>query len=449
MTKSKVGIIPKYQPHANQIKLHNSKKKEILIISAIRAGKTTSLVYDALEKGWNNPSEHPILMAAPVAKAVENLLYYPMVTLASELGILLSSRGHPNFSITLKNKKRIIFVSLHDETTVDAQVRGLNVSDIYLDEAALVSEYAIEVLRGRLLTTNGRLVLATTPKGMNNWIYTHYFKDNGEFNSEDLPYVDYIKYSLRDNPGISVEAVDRFEATHKDPLLYRQEILGEFVNIFGDRVYYSFDRKLNVDDSLEAVPTGVWYVGVDFNINKNAHIFIQKQEGGSLWVLDEGYGAFNTADLAHQIMAKVSMPVVIPDATGGAKTQGTGYTNFQLLRQAGIQHIAERASNPERVKRYSVLNAALCNARGQRLLKIHPRCKRLIHELEILTYRKIRGVNTDRPESQADRFGHITDALGYAIDYLHSSDVRSIIDPQKDRWRNFKRQAEINRELIY
>ncbi|BDQ01937.1 MAG: hypothetical protein KatS3mg036_0491 [Ignavibacterium sp.] len=414
--------ISDYIPHKGQIEFHRAKEKEVVVISAIRSGKSYAVIYDSIVNSWNDNSGFGTLITAPTYRLVDTVLERQIVNRLEYFG-LLHSHSFSRHETTLKNGNLIYYRSLEDP---DLALRGLNISRAYIDEAAYCSKYAVDVVKGRLLTTNGQLKIISTPAGLNNWLYQDYFSKG------QLSGVRYIRFSIYDNPIITAEAVKRLEQSY-DPLLFKQEVLGEWVNLFNNQVYYSFSED-NIT-YYEYDQTQPVYIGLDFNIDKNAWCAIQKLPDNRFVVFYEGYGAKTTADVGRQIIEKFGyQPIIVPDATGNNRIQGVAQTNIQLLRQTGLNRIVENNRNPDRLKRYAIVNATLQNALGQRRLLIDSRCTETIRELRELSFKP----GTDRPDDKNNEVGHRTDALGYALTYLTGNKIGQINSPSEDfysAWR--------------
>jgi PBSX family phage terminase large subunit len=423
--------ISDYSPHPGQIKLHKSNSKEILVISSIRAGKSYSLIHEAIVSAFNNETPYGLLISAPTYKLVEAVLERPIVSQLASLG-LLKEHSFSRHESTLMNGNIIYYRSLEEP---DNALRGLNIFKAIVDEASYCSKYSIDVVKGRLLTTNGQLILVGTPAGTVSWMYDDYIATPKEN-------VEYIKFSIFDNPIITEDAVERLRQSY-DPLLFKQEILGEWVNLFKQQIYYSFGEE-NISPAQK--DNSQIYIGLDFNVDKNAWVAIQKNQNNTFKVIKEGYGARTTTDVAKQIISEYGQGViVIPDATGGNKLQGVATTQFQLLRQAGLHNIIENRSNPLRSKRYAVVNAALLNALSQRRITIDPSCKILIKELRELSYKE----NTDKVDDKGATIGHISDAFGYALMYLTGSQVGQVINSTADYVKDFKQRAALANSLSF
>lgn len=423
-------LIEDYTPHKNQALLHRCKAKEILVISSIRAGKTYGIMYDAIKSAWNNDTGHGILVTAPSYRLLKAVLETPMVGLLKRYGLLSNYNGSDH-EATLKNGNIIYFRSLEEP---DTAVRGLNISKAYIDETSLCKKYAVDLVKGRLVTTNGTLVMITTPKGTDSWIYEDYIE-----NKEKHPDTAHITFNIFDNPIITEESVERYKES-LDPLMFDQEILGLWVNLLTDRIYHCFSEE-NVK-VIPRDPNLPIYIGVDFNLGVNAWTVFQKRADNTIVMLDEGHGTTTTGDLGRQILERYgSGAIVIPDATGSNKLQGDASTHFQLLRQAGVSNIVENRSNPKRTLRYANVNALLLNGKKQRRLFINPKCKKTLAEIRKLAYKK--GSTDFKPAFDP----HFTDSVGYAMFYLTGNVVGQILNPstgQSDFVRNFQRKAQMN-----
>lgn len=397
------AVFADYTPGPDSLRMHRSQALETLVIAAIRSGKTHSLRQEIIKQAWNNPYEFfATFVGAPEYKQLGPLLEDPITERLDKLG-LLRRHNHSEHETILRNGRRIYYRSLDN---YDA-IRGLDIWFAVIDEFPLCKKLGVDVVKGRLLTTNGRLVMVGTPKGTNNWVYEQYYGPN----AAPPAHVKQLRYSIFNNPIITQAAVDRLRADY-DPRMARQEIDGEWVNLTESAVYYAFDEKLNVaEHTLNASEI---FIGLDYNIGINAWIALQKDvRHDTLHVFAEGYGAKTTRDVAAQIRARFGERcIILDDASGATRQQGDARTQREILVQCGLQRISAYTSNPERVRRHAVVNAHCENGLGQRRLFVSPACKHLISEMSNLCY-KPKG--SDEPDDRDGKAGHITDALGYAV----------------------------------
>ncbi len=408
----KRGIITSYVPHAHAKPMHESKAKETVIVSPIRAGKTRSLIHDVIRETWNDPTPFASFVVAPTFRDLKLLNETPIVEKCKQLCILKEHHKDDHLA-TLKNGKQIIFRSAEEPD----RINGFNASRGWFDEFSLCKEAAYVNALGRLVLTDGPLKLFGTPKGTSNWAYSTFF---GPDAIAQLPSVTgagcwdigdnrLVRYSIFDNPHITQSAIDKI-AARMSPLMFRQEILGEWVNLSEHLVYYALSQA-NVRPCARP-QVGQIYIGLDYNIGVNAWVAFYHRKDRVIEVFDEGHGAANTRALAAELLQKFGPSVyIIDDASGNIRQQGDGQTNRQILQQCGLYNITAYTSNPNRVDRYANTNAHLCNGLGNQRMFIDPSCKRLLHELNTLCYRK----GSDEPDTQGGIAGHITDALGYGV----------------------------------
>lgn len=108
--------------------------------------------------------------------------------------------------------------------------------------------------------------------------------------------------------------------------------------------------------------------------------------------------------------------VTIFGDASGARMQTSGASDYEMLRrtlrQRSAAAIAFRvpAANPPVRERLAAMNAALCNAAGERRVSIDPKCRELIADLE--ECKLIDGGDLDKRDPKRT---HISDALGYLV----------------------------------
>lgn len=203
----------------------------------------------------------------------------------------------------------------------------------------------------------------------------------------------------------------------------------DFMELYGGRwqsasgaVFYAFDEGWNVFD-YEYSPSHPILVGCDFNVDPMAWVLCQKvywpdDNAQGLSVFDEIFlrntNTQQTLDmLFSRYGAHPSEWYFIGDATARARKTSASRTDYlQIVNDKRFNNakVGFPRANPPVADRFSATNALLCNAAGQRRLRVHPRCKHLIDDLGARAYK----VGT-REANDAGDIGHITDALGYVV----------------------------------
>ena len=139
-------------------------------------------------------------------------------------------------------------------------------------------------------------------------------------------------------------------------------------------------------------------VGLDLNVNPLCGVFVAKR-GEMIYVVDEIYlKNSNTFQAAKEILSRYPARYmqVVADETGNRRRTSANQTDHEIIRRAGLDLL--KFKNPFVKDRYNNINRLL----DKNYIKIHPRCKNLIKDLEQLTY-----------DNDDDNLSHSSDALGY------------------------------------
>jgi len=170
-----------------------------------------------------------------------------------------------------------------------------------------------------------------------------------------------VQASTLTNPFLPSDYVESLRATYPEALV-EAYINGEFVNLNSGTVYYAYVR--HTYDSKETIrPKETLYIGMDFNVQKQAASVWVKRDGGKTWhLVDELVDMYDTpeairiikerwADEGHKI-------VVYPDASGTSrKSVDASVSDIAMLSAVGFE-IKARSKNPRVKDRVNAVNAA-------------------------------------------------------------------------------------------
>lgn len=303
-------------------------------------------------------------------------------------------------------------------------LRGVGLDFVVLDEFADINPDAwYETIRPTLSDTQGSALFIGTPKGIGNWAYQIYqdSKSTQDWSSYQFTTLDGGRV-----PEKEIEAAKRDLGERE----FRQEYLATFESYTG-RIYYAFDRALNVVEYQEPTPR-MLYVGMDFNIDPMSAVIFSRH-GDDLTIIDEiRMFSSNTQEMVDEIKERYpnAKITVFPDPAGHQrKTSAGGMTDITILANAGFIVKAPRHHTPVR-DRINAVNSRLCDSVGIRHLFIDKRCKYTIEALERQVYKE----GTNQPDKSSG-YDHTNDALSYAVDYMFP--IRRDIDPDlmmPQRW---------------
>jgi len=374
-----------------------------VVIAGRRFGKTF-LAIQALCYHARIPNQE-VWYVAPSYKQAKLIVWRKLKSRLQDLRWIRKT-NESELSIELKNGSRISLKGADNEDSL----RGVGLNYIILDEFADIDPEAwYEVLRPTLADTEGSAMFIGTPKGIANWSYDLY-----QYELEFGAVWKSFQYTTIDGGNVKPEELE-LARQDLDERTFRQEFLATFETYAG-RIYYSFDRKLNVVDGLfETRDLDVIYIGMDFNIDPMSAV-IAIRKGDDLCVIDEiRMFSSNTAEIVEEIKSRYpkSKIWIYPDpASRQRKTSAGGVTDLTILQNAGFVVKAPNAHTPVR-DRINAVNSRLCDSTGKRHLFFMPKVKYTIEGLERHTYKE----GTVQPDKDSG-YDHMMDALGYMVDYL-------------------------------
>jgi PBSX family phage terminase large subunit len=272
-------------------------------------------------------------------------------------------------------------------------IAGLNVGWCWMDESSFYKKLAYDKASARVRDKNGpcQIFKTTTPNGF-NWLYEHYIEKANDRKR--------VIYSSSKDNAVNLDGgfLSRLDDAY-DKKMAEQEIDGAFVNLNAGQVYYGFDRRKHIKEGVHLADDDLMLVGLDFNVHPLCGVFVAKR-GEMIYVVDELYlENSNTFEAAKAIKSRYPARYieVVADETGNRRRTNSKHTDHLIIEKAGLTLAKFR--NPAVKDRHNNLNRLF----DKGFIKIHPRCKYLVKDLEQLVH-----------DNKDDMLSHISDALGYA-----------------------------------
>jgi phage terminase large subunit len=407
----------------SQNRFHKLERRIKGFSGGVGSGKSLILCHEAIYLALQNEGRTG-LIGAPTYGMLRD------ATLATFLEVCESSRvavelnqAQMTAMLPLKQSK-ILFRSLENPE----RLRGSNLAWFGVDELTYCTEAAWTRLEARLRDPKAKLSTGLgvwTPKGF-DWVYRRFVSDpvKGYGLVEAKPFEN--KYLLDGTP----DYYERLKASY-DPLFYRQEVLGEYINTTADRVYHAFSRGENVRET-EIYGDEVLLWSLDFNINPMASV-IGVRRGEEVYIVDEIVQRTSSTpevceEMARRYGERRAGVRVYGDASGRQRHTASEYSDYEVMKRffgrrksMGVQ-LATARSNPPVRDRVNLVNGRLEAADGCRRLYISSKCKELIKDLEQVTYKPDQGViDKDRDPDRT----HVSDALGYLLWQEHGAATRA------------------------
>ena len=401
-----------YDPLPSQKQFHESSARFKGFSGPIGSGKSAALCQEAVRLSYLN-SGRVGLIGAPTYPMLRDSTLTSLVEILDENG-LPYDLNKADGVITLQDTGSRILLRAVDEFE---RLRGTNLAWFGLDELTYTREGAWLRLEGRLRDPRAtrRCGFAVwTPKGF-DWVYRKFF-------SHRVEGYDAIQAMPFENRFLLEQVPDFYERLRGsyDENFYRQEVLGDYLNVKGGLVYHAFNRNKNLRSTvMDSARPLIW--ALDFNVNPMCSVVAQVNQNEEIFVLDEIVLQRATTEQAcEEFEKRFGLPqagvIVYGDASGAAMNT-TGYSDYQVIRaffaarRARVTYRIPK-SNPLIRDRVSLVNARLCNARGEIRLLVDPKCAELIQDLEQVSYLEdSTTVDKDRDRKRT----HLSDALGYLI----------------------------------
>ncbi len=380
----------------------------------------------------------------------------PLLLEALEENDLPYTLNKSSMQLTLEDPGSPILLRSLDDPE---RLRGSNLAWFGVDELTYCSNDAWTRLQARMRearATDRRGFAVWTPRGF-DWVYKEFIGPKKKVSNEA------IIAKPGENAGIGI-AADYYEGLRESysEKFYRQEVLGEYLDMFSGRVYFAFDQTHNVE-SLAYVSRQPLFLACDFNITPMAWVIGQRvtNETGieKIHVLREvvlrdasiddaaAFAIDRIQELIPTWEGNVELQVygdssgsarVRSAATGAAKSDWEAVKR-NLRREPWLKpsyHIPR--ANPAVKDRVEVVNRMCCDATSDgvsRRLLIDHRCEGLIEDLNRVAWKSDSHGNMAAILNKSNPdLTHLSDALGYMIHREFGAGRSRVSGMQQSAW---------------
>jgi hypothetical protein len=310
-----------------------------------------------------------------------------------------------DYYMSLPNGSRVFIAGLDDRDKLE-RLLGTEYSTLWINEANQVAYPAITKLKTRLAEKNILRKLTfydQNPTKTTSAIYQVFHDKVDPIDGEMLADPDnYLHVKM--NPHGNIENLDPeyIKMLESLPEKERKRFLdGDYDDSNSGSAVYAFDKDAHVSEDAKRLP-GTDLVGTDFNIDYNSDI-LASQHGNGIYVWDEIQIAGDTFRKVNELKLKgVTGATIIADSTG-VNRRTSGQSDFNILKDAGFNVV--KTLNPSVIDKINNLNR--CFTLG--LIKINPRCKKLIRDLIQLKWDKQGQLDQKTDPS----LSHLVDCLAY------------------------------------
>ena len=412
-----------YEPLPSQRLFHQCSARFKGFSGPIGSGKSQALCHEAIKLSYLNAGRMGLL-GAPTYPMLRDATQATLFDILDNNGIPYEHNKAENTLVLKDTRSRIVFRAV-DEFE---RLRGTNLAWFGLDELTYTQEEAWLRLEGRLRDPKGTRLCGFavwTPKGY-DWVHRKFTGNESSGYTTVFAQPFENRFLLEKIPDF----YNRLKESY-DPKFYQQEVLGDYLNLTGGKVYSSFAREANVTElTLDPNEPLMW--SMDFNVDPMSSVVAQKVQD-DVQVLDEIVLRSATTIQACEEFARRyprhRAGVIVYGDASGYHSQTTGYSDYAMVQEyfrvnttLDVKYSTPRA-NPCVRDRINLVNAKLRSASGDIRLLIDQRCTELLKDMEQVAYKE----NTAQIDKDRDRMRtHSSDALGYLLCQLYAQQGKTI-----------------------
>lgn len=408
-----MGVLGPWKLYPHQLELYkkvqDSTALKFVINLARRSGKSFILCTLAVEYALQHPGSR-ICYAAPTGKMVKNIIQPIMREILKDCPKHLQPKWYAH-------DQKYVFPSTGSEIHIagtDAgraeNLRGQAMHLGLVDEAGFMDDldYVVsDILMPQTLTTNGRILIASTPPKSPGHDFARYARE-AEVNG------DYIKLTIYDNSMLTPEKIEQYkkESGGENSITWRREYCCEFIISEEDAVLPEFTdaKALEIIKPSERPEYFDSYVALDVGFDDFTAILFAYYDffKATLVIEDEVLlRRINTETLATAIKDKEK-------ELWGEKPVYKRVSDIDKIVISDLNTLHDISiTATRRDNREAAINDLRIQIQNDRLL-INPRCKNLILHMKSAIWNKHR---TDFARSKD--FGHYD--LVAALVYLNRS----------------------------
>jgi hypothetical protein len=426
-----------------QVAFHQSPVMFKGFSGPVGSGKSQALCYEALNLAYENPGRTGVI-GAPTYPMLRDSTLTSFRELLEENEVPYRQHKSENTITITEPNSKILFRALDNFE----RIRGTNLAWFGIDELTYCKEESWLRLEARLRDRKAKRLCgfaSWTPKGF-DWVYERFIGPDKKLNHE--------AFRAEQNTALPADFYKRLESSYSERF-FRQEALGEYLNVFSGQAYYPFKREVHVRPLTFDRRYPLWWA-LDFNVNPMCSV-IGQTINGIVRVLDElvlpdsntlaaceeflertqkWYGPLNIPELpeededdeGQELLLRLARPstmgvYVYGDPSGEARKTSASRTDWQIVKSFFGRyadkyqaHFRVPSSHGPVKDRINCVNAMLLNFAGQRRMVINTSCRELAKDFEQLAWK---ADPNGRPLGDLDKRdpmrSHLSDALGYYI----------------------------------
>lgn len=263
---NEIGFSPK---QLELFKFGFSNYDGVIADGTIRSGKTSSMSIAFILWAMSEFRNKNFIIASKSVTSAERNIIKPLMNikyLHKQFDIAYFTSTH-TLKVTRGRNTQYFYVFGGKDEASYQTVQGITSAGAFLDEVVLMPESFVNQVLARCSVPRSKYWFSCNPESPNHWFKKEWV------NKAEQKNVKYIHFTMKDNPSLTDEIVQRYENMY-DGVFYQRYILGQWVRAEGI-IYTKFADNMErylidqVPDNLILIN-----VGVDFGGNKSGTTFV-------------------------------------------------------------------------------------------------------------------------------------------------------------------------------
>lgn len=263
---NEIGFSPK---QLELFKFGFSNYDGVIADGTIRSGKTSSMSIAFILWAMSEFKNKNFIIASKSVTSAERNIIKPLMNikyLHKQFDIAYFTSTH-TLKVTRGRNTQYFYVFGGKDEASYQTVQGITSAGAFLDEVVLMPESFVNQVLARCSVPRSKYWFSCNPESPNHWFKKEWV------NKAEQKNVKYIHFTMKDNPSLTDEIVQRYENMY-DGVFYQRYILGQWVRAEGI-IYTKFADNMErylidqVPDNLILIN-----VGVDFGGNKSGTTFV-------------------------------------------------------------------------------------------------------------------------------------------------------------------------------
>ncbi len=178
----------------------------IICDGAVRSGKTFCLGLSFFTWAMEQFSGAQFALCGKTIESVRRNLLYALVPLLETQGFQIKEKVSKNrLEVSFCGRENVFYLFGGRDESSAALIQGITLAGAFLDEATLMPRSFVEQTAARCSVEHAKLWFSCNPESTEHWFYREWVSKAEERNALR------IQFTMRDNPSLSREVLERYE----------------------------------------------------------------------------------------------------------------------------------------------------------------------------------------------------------------------------------------------